>query len=75
MTDENTVELNDQMLVRREKLETLREAGLDPFGKRFERDANSATLNAKYADKSKEDLHEKNSLTHIKLFFVLFFQW
>ncbi len=58
MTDDNTVELNDQMLVRREKLETLREAGLDPFGKRFERDANSATLNAKYADKSKEDLHE-----------------
>lgn len=58
MTDDNTVELNDQMLVRREKLETLREAGLDPFGKRFERDANSATLNTKYADKSKEDLHE-----------------
>ncbi len=58
MTDDNTVELNDQMLVRREKLETLREAGLDPFGKRFERDANSATLNAKYADKSKEDLLE-----------------
>ena len=58
MTDDNTVELNDQMLVRREKLETLREAGLDPFGKRFERDANSATRNAKSADKSKEDLHE-----------------
>ena len=58
MTDDNTVELNDQMLVRRDKLETLREAGLDPFGKRFERDANSATLNAKYADTSKEYLHE-----------------
>ncbi|GAB2020929.1 lysine--tRNA ligase [Pseudolactococcus yaeyamensis] len=65
MTDDNTVALNDQMLVRREKLETLREAGLDPFGKRFERDANSATLNAKYTDKSKEDLHELAERTTI----------
>ena len=58
MADDNTVELNDQMLVRREKLETIRESGLDPFGKRFERTANSATLNDTYADKSKEDLHD-----------------
>ena len=58
MADDNTVELNDQMLVRREKLETIRESGLDPFGKRFERTANSATLNDAYADKSKEDLHD-----------------
>ena len=58
MADETTVELNDQMLVRREKLETIREAGLDPFGKRFERTANSASLNKTYADKSKEDLHD-----------------
>lgn len=58
MADETTVELNDQMLVRRKKLETIREAGLDPFGKRFERTANSASLNQTYADKSKEDLHD-----------------
>lgn len=58
MADETTVELNDQMLVRREKLEIIREAGLDPFGKRFERTANSASLNKTYADKSKEDLHD-----------------
>lgn len=58
MADDNTVELNDQMLVRREKLETIRESGLDPFGKRFERTANSAILNDTYADKSKEDLHD-----------------
>lgn len=58
MTDENTVTLNDQMLVRREKLDSIRAAGLDPFGKRFERTANSATLNAKYADQSKEALHD-----------------
>ena len=30
-------ELNDQLKVRREKMNTMRENGLDPFGKRFER--------------------------------------
>ena len=30
-------ELNDQLQVRREKLDNLRSLGLDPFGKRFER--------------------------------------
>ena len=30
-------ELNDQMLVRREKMEAFRELGIDPFGHRFER--------------------------------------
>jgi lysyl-tRNA synthetase class 2 len=58
MADETTVELNDQMLVRREKMEGLREQGLDPFGKRFERTANSHELQAKYDGKSKEALHE-----------------
>ena len=29
-------DLNDQMLVRRQKMEQLREDGIDPFGKRFE---------------------------------------
>ncbi len=28
-------DLNDQMLVRRQKMEQLRENGIDPFGKRF----------------------------------------
>ena len=30
-------ELNDQLLVRRQKMEDIRESGLDPFGSRFER--------------------------------------
>ena len=30
-------ELNDQLIVRRQKMEKLREKGFDPFGKRFER--------------------------------------
>ena len=44
MTEERQTqeELNDQMLVRREKMDKLREEGIDPFGKRFERTHNSA---------------------------------
>lgn len=49
-------ELNDQMLVRREKMEKLREEGIDPFGKRFERTADSHELHEKYDDLSKEDI-------------------
>ena len=30
-------ELNDQLVVRREKMNSMRENGLDPFGKRFDR--------------------------------------
>ena len=40
MTEEIKVDvqdLNDQMLVRREKMEAMRESGLDPFGTKFER--------------------------------------
>ncbi|MFA9492690.1 lysine--tRNA ligase [Streptococcus sp. E17BB] len=51
-------ELNDQQLVRREKLQALIEAGIDPFGKRFERTANSAELKAEFDEKSKEELEE-----------------
>ncbi|GGE36333.1 lysine--tRNA ligase [Streptococcus himalayensis] len=58
MSNEHFEELNDQQLVRREKMAALSEKGIDPFGKRFERTANSAELKAQYEDKSKEDLAE-----------------
>ncbi|MER0122178.1 lysine--tRNA ligase [Streptococcus sp. ZJ93] len=58
MSNEHFEELNDQQLVRREKMVALSEKGIDPFGKRFERTANSAELKAQYEDKSKEDLAE-----------------
>lgn len=51
-------ELNDQMLVRREKMEKLREEGIDPFGKRFERTVDSHELHAKYDDLTKEEVSE-----------------
>lgn len=45
MSTEHFEELNDQQIVRREKMTALAEQGIDPFGKRFERSANSAELN------------------------------
>ncbi|HER2348582.1 TPA: lysine--tRNA ligase [Streptococcus pyogenes] len=60
MSNQHIEELNDQQIVRREKMTALAEQGIDPFGKRFDRTANSAELKEKYADKTKEELHELN---------------
>ena len=35
--NEHIEDLNDQMIVRREKMEELRENGVNPFGDKFER--------------------------------------
>ena len=51
-------ELNDQELVRRQKMNDLRERGIDPFGQRFERCDYSIDLKEKYKDSDKEQLHE-----------------
>lgn len=53
-------ELNDQLLVRREKLAKLRELGMDPFGGKFERTNQSSELFEQYGEVSKEELSEKN---------------
>ncbi|WLR50930.1 lysine--tRNA ligase [Bacillus tianshenii] len=58
-------ELNDLMRVRREKLQTLRDAGIDPFGKRFDRTHNTAQLREEYDQFSKEELDEKGAETII----------
>lgn len=60
MSTEHRTELNDQQLVRREKMAAFREQGIDPFGKRFERSHHSGQLKESYADKSKEDLLDIN---------------
>jgi lysyl-tRNA synthetase, class II len=52
-------ELNDQLLVRREKLKKLQEMGVDPFGKRFERTHKAQELLDLYGDLSKEELEER----------------
>lgn len=52
-------ELNDQLIVRREKLAQLREKGIDPFGKRYERTDTSKSLKEKYGQFTKEEMEEK----------------
>ena len=63
MTEEiklSTEDLNDQMLVRREKMDTIRSNGLDPFGEKFERTHLSNELHNEFDKFTKEELEEKN---------------
>lgn len=46
--------LNDQMLVRRQKVEELRAKGIDPFGQAYQRTADSKSLYEEYGDLDKE---------------------
>lgn len=54
-----SIELNDQMKVRREKMEELREKGISPFGKKFIRTTDSGELHQNFDADSKEDLEAK----------------
>ncbi len=53
-------ELNDQLQVRRDKMISLRESGIDPFGKRFERTELTKDIKNKYEAKAKDELEEMN---------------
>ncbi|MFD0897138.1 lysine--tRNA ligase [Loigolactobacillus binensis] len=57
--------MNDQLRVRREKMDELREEGIDPFGQRFERDATSQQIRTQYADESKEQLEAEEHVVTI----------
>ena len=48
----------DQMRVRREKMEELKEAGIEPFGRRFKRDHLAQDLHDKFDQYDKEELNE-----------------
>lgn len=52
-------ELNEHMQVRREKMQTHRDQGMDPFGGRFERTHLAMELKDAYDQFSKEELEEK----------------
>lgn len=56
----STTELNDQLQVRRDKMEDLRQNGIDPFGQRFNRTHLSQELVEQFGAFSKEELEEKN---------------
>ncbi len=51
---------NEQMLVRLEKMKKLEEKGIDPFGKRFDRNTNIQELIEDFSKYSKEELDELN---------------
>ncbi|EIF15542.1 MULTISPECIES: lysine--tRNA ligase [Bacillus] len=57
--EQNHEELNDQLQVRRDKMNQLRENGIDPFGERFERTHQSQQIIDAYQELSKEELEEK----------------
>jgi lysyl-tRNA synthetase, class II len=59
MNEMSHEELNDQLLVRREKMNAIREKGMDPFGKRFERSHQSQELVLEYGELEKEELEAK----------------
>ena len=63
MANEQT--MNDQMRVRREKMQELRDAGIDPFGHRFERDSMNRELHEKYGDMDKEELNGRDIVVTI----------
>ena len=59
--------LTEQEIVRREKLNFLREKGIEPFGQRFDRTDNSKTIIEKYDSYSKEDLEKEENKFTVKI--------
>lgn len=62
---ERQEELNDQMLVRRQKMEDLQKEGIDPFGHRFDRSHNSQQLHTAFDALSKEEISEEDVVATI----------
>ena len=50
--------LNDQEAARRDKMNDLRNKGIDPFGQAFERTSNSKEIKGNYSEKTLEELAE-----------------
>lgn len=61
----NLEELNDQLIVRREKMETLRKKGIDPFGGRFERTHKAMQLRELYGNLDNEQLESQNIFVQV----------
>ena len=61
----NQQSMNDQLRVRRQKMQELRDEGVDPFGHRFERDFLNKELHDKFEDKTKEELIDLDVKTTI----------
>lgn len=59
--------LSEQEIVRREKLESLKEQGIDPFGSRFDRTDTTSSLQKEYDSFSKEELHDMENKKIVKI--------
>lgn len=57
--NQEVVEVSELLRIRREKLDELRGLGIDPFGKKYERDAMAGEILAQYDPLTKEELDEK----------------
>lgn len=57
--------LNDQMLVRRDKLGKLKDMGIEPFGQAFKVEKHSKEIKEEYGGKSKEELEDLNVKTTV----------
>lgn len=57
--------LTEQEKVRRQKMQDLRDMGIDPFGSAYKRTTTSGKIVAEYEDKTKEELQELN--VHVKI--------
>lgn len=55
-------ELNDQLQVRREKMEALKAKGINPFGNSFKRTHLSADIKKQYGNETKESFAEKDPI-------------
>ncbi|MCY1581443.1 lysine--tRNA ligase [Staphylococcus pettenkoferi] len=58
-------EMNDQMQVRRQKLQELYDLGIDPFGQKFDRTDMAEPLHEQWNQYSKEELKEKEDESHV----------
>lgn len=57
---EQEQELNELLAVRRNKLNTLRELGFDPFGKKFDRSHHASDILSEYDGMDNEELEKLN---------------
>ncbi len=58
-------ELSEQEIVRRGKLDKLYEAGLDPFGQRFEKDKSAIELKEKYKEVPHDEFENMNDVATV----------
>ena len=57
-------EMNDQLIARREKMDEMRENGIEPFGvRKFDRQDLARTLNGKYSNEDKDELNAEMPMT------------